>query len=224
MTWLGWTAVNITDVFWLNVSKSQPAPKMLRSGSCCSSTRMSPSFWNELTFGHSVYLVHAHAHLLDWVIRISNVFLHTLFIWLPFQENRRRAKEEISNMEEEMSLAEEQLRARRDEQEKKSNVGSLRLVGDHLSFFCLLITLGSLVTIVPWWPSFPIPSQDRNVLIYLPGCQSISSLFPPSPLLFPSLCSPSLTLHDELFSPLVPPDETKRNNIDSWLTPITAAI
>lgn len=45
---------------------------------------------------------------------------------LLFQENRRRAKEEISNMEEEMSLAEEQLRARRDEQEKKSNPGSVK--------------------------------------------------------------------------------------------------
>lgn len=166
-----------------------------------------------LTFDHSVYRVHAHTHLLYWVKHISNVFLCILFICLLFQENRRRAKEELSNMEEEMSLAEEQLRARRDEQEKKSNVGSLRLVSDHLSFFCLLITLG-----------FPIPSQDRNVLIYLPGCQSVSSLLPPSLLLFHSLYSTSLTLHDELFSPLVPPDETKRNNIDSWLTPITAAI
>lgn len=177
-----------------------------------------------LTFDHSVYLVHAHTHLLYWVKHISNVFLCILFIWLLFQENRRRAKEELSNMEEEMSLAEEQLRARREDQEKKSNVGSLRLVSVHLSFFCLLITLGSPITIVPRWPSFPIPSQDRNVLIYLPGCQSVSSLLPLSLLLFHSLYSTSLTLHDELFSPLVPPDETKRNNIDSWLTPITAAI
>lgn len=42
------------------------------------------------------------------------------------QENRRRAKEEISNMEEEMALAEEQLRARRDEQERKSSTGSVK--------------------------------------------------------------------------------------------------
>lgn len=48
------------------------------------------------------------------------------------QENRRRAREEISNMEEEMSMAEKQLRARREEQEKKSNLGSVRLVCDHL--------------------------------------------------------------------------------------------
>lgn len=42
------------------------------------------------------------------------------------QENRRRAKEEISNMEEEMSLAEQQLRARREEQEKRNTLGSSR--------------------------------------------------------------------------------------------------
>lgn len=44
----------------------------------------------------------------------------------PLQENRRRAKEEITNMEEEMSLAQEQLRSRREEQERKSNIGSVR--------------------------------------------------------------------------------------------------
>ena len=48
-----------------------------------------------------------------------SIYLSHLFVSL-FQENRRRAKEEISNMEEEMSMAEEQLRARREEQEKKS--------------------------------------------------------------------------------------------------------
>lgn len=50
----------------------------------------------------------------------------TLLTSLSFQENRRRAKEEISIMEEEMSLAQQQLRARRDEQERKSNLGSTR--------------------------------------------------------------------------------------------------
>lgn len=44
----------------------------------------------------------------------------------PPQENRRRAKEEITNMEEEMSLAQEQLRSRREEQDRKSNMGSVR--------------------------------------------------------------------------------------------------
>lgn len=47
-------------------------------------------------------------------------------VWFLLQENRRRAKAEISNMEEEMSLAEQQLRARREEQERKSNMGSVR--------------------------------------------------------------------------------------------------
>uniref|UniRef100_A0A674DE11 Pre-mRNA-splicing factor ATP-dependent RNA helicase PRP16 n=1 Tax=Salmo trutta TaxID=8032 RepID=A0A674DE11_SALTR len=40
-------------------------------------------------------------------------------------ENRRRAKEEITNMEEEMSLAEQQLRSRREDQDRKSNVAFL---------------------------------------------------------------------------------------------------
>lgn len=38
-------------------------------------------------------------------------------------------------MEEEMSMAQLQLRARREEQEKKSNLGSVRLVSDHRYFF-----------------------------------------------------------------------------------------
>ena len=43
------------------------------------------------------------------------------------QENRRRAKEEITNMEEEMSLAQQQLLSRREEQERKNcNTGSVR--------------------------------------------------------------------------------------------------
>lgn len=43
-----------------------------------------------------------------------------------FQENRRRAKEEITSMEEEMSLAQQQIRARKEEQERKNNFGSTR--------------------------------------------------------------------------------------------------
>lgn len=62
-----------------------------------------------------------------------------------------------------MSMAELQLRARREEQEKKSNLGSVRLVSDHLHFFYHLITPGSPLTIVPRWPSFPLHSRDRNV-------------------------------------------------------------
>lgn len=45
---------------------------------------------------------------------------------LLFQENRRRAKEDIINMEEEMSMAEEQLQARREEQDKKTNTGTVK--------------------------------------------------------------------------------------------------
>lgn len=58
---------------------------------------------------------------------------HLIFSRIPsssvcfaLQENRRRAKEEITNMEEEMSMAEEQLRARREEQEKKNSTGSVK--------------------------------------------------------------------------------------------------
>lgn len=47
-------------------------------------------------------------------------------VCVALQENRRRAKEEISNMEKEMVLAEEQLRTRREEQDKKSNIGSAK--------------------------------------------------------------------------------------------------
>lgn len=41
-----------------------------------------------------------------------------------------------------MSMAQQQLRARREEQEKKSNLGSVRSVSDHLYFFYHLITPG----------------------------------------------------------------------------------
>ncbi|TNN87585.1 Pre-mRNA-splicing factor ATP-dependent RNA helicase PRP16 [Liparis tanakae] len=42
------------------------------------------------------------------------------------KDNRRRAKEELTSMEQEMSMAEEQLRSRRDEQEKKSTTGTVK--------------------------------------------------------------------------------------------------
>ncbi len=71
-------------------------------------------------------LCHLYTHL--HYVKTVSVFLNTFLICLllPFQENRRRAKEEINNMEEEMSLAQEQLRARREEQERKSSAGSVR--------------------------------------------------------------------------------------------------
>lgn len=58
-------------------------------------------------------------------ISFLSVSLPHLFALL-FQENRRRAKEELTNMEEEMSMAEEQLRSRRDEQEKKTNTAIVK--------------------------------------------------------------------------------------------------
>lgn len=76
---------------------------------------------------------------------------------------------------------------------------------------------------VPRGSPFPYTveiNRTKNPLIYLPHRKFISLPL----LLSHSLYSTSLTLHDELLSPLVPADETKRNNIDSWLTPITAAI
>lgn len=48
-----------------------------------------------------------------------------------FQENRRRAKEEISNMEEEMSLAQQQILARKEEQDRKNNLGTVRYFSHH---------------------------------------------------------------------------------------------
>ena len=61
--------------------------------------------------------------------------LTPLFLSLSVQENRRRAKEEITNMEEEMSLAEQQLRSRREDQDRKSNVGSVRYTLIYLHLF-----------------------------------------------------------------------------------------
>ncbi|XP_028811972.1 pre-mRNA-splicing factor ATP-dependent RNA helicase PRP16 [Denticeps clupeoides] len=64
----------------------------------------------------------------EWLAELGPMFYSIKHAGRSRQENRRRAKEEISNMEEEMSLAEQQLRARKEEQERKSNVGSVRSI------------------------------------------------------------------------------------------------
>ncbi|KAK3562219.1 hypothetical protein QTP86_030548 [Hemibagrus guttatus] len=62
----------------------------------------------------------------EWLAELGPMFYSIKHAGKSRQENRRRAKEEISNMEEEMSLAEQQLRARREEQEKRNTLGSSR--------------------------------------------------------------------------------------------------
>ncbi|RXM34294.1 Pre-mRNA-splicing factor ATP-dependent RNA helicase PRP16 [Acipenser ruthenus] len=62
----------------------------------------------------------------EWLAELGPMFYSVKQANKSRQENRRRAKEEISAMEEEMSLAEQQLRSRREEQERKSNLGSVR--------------------------------------------------------------------------------------------------
>ncbi|KAA8595645.1 hypothetical protein FQN60_010936 [Etheostoma spectabile] len=64
----------------------------------------------------------------EWLAELGPMFYSIKHAGKSRQENRRRAKEEISNMEEEMSMAEEQLRARREEQEKKSITGTVKAV------------------------------------------------------------------------------------------------
>ncbi|MGH0115700.1 UNVERIFIED_CONTAM: hypothetical protein FKN15_046885 [Acipenser sinensis] len=64
----------------------------------------------------------------EWLAELGPMFYSIKQANKSRQENRRRAKEEISAMEEEMSLAEQQLRSRREEQERKSNLGSVRSV------------------------------------------------------------------------------------------------
>uniref|UniRef100_A0A3Q4H2R9 RNA helicase n=1 Tax=Neolamprologus brichardi TaxID=32507 RepID=A0A3Q4H2R9_NEOBR len=64
----------------------------------------------------------------EWLAELGPMFYSIKHAGKSRQENRRRAKEEITNMEEEMAMAEEQLRARREEQEKKNNAGSVRAV------------------------------------------------------------------------------------------------
>uniref|UniRef100_H3AYQ6 RNA helicase n=1 Tax=Latimeria chalumnae TaxID=7897 RepID=H3AYQ6_LATCH len=56
----------------------------------------------------------------EWLAELGPMFYSIKHAGKSRQENRRRAKEEISAMEEEMALAEEQLRARKEEQEKKN--------------------------------------------------------------------------------------------------------
>ncbi|KAJ8343832.1 hypothetical protein SKAU_G00311610 [Synaphobranchus kaupii] len=64
----------------------------------------------------------------EWLAELGPMFYSIKHAGKSRQENRRRAKEEITIMEEEMSLAQKQLRARRDEHERKSNLGSIRSV------------------------------------------------------------------------------------------------
>ncbi|XP_047666368.1 pre-mRNA-splicing factor ATP-dependent RNA helicase PRP16 isoform X1 [Tachysurus fulvidraco] len=64
----------------------------------------------------------------EWLAELGPMFYSIKHAGKSRQENRRRAKEEISNMEEEMSLAEQQLRARREEQEKRNTLGSTRSI------------------------------------------------------------------------------------------------
>ncbi|CAL8243662.1 unnamed protein product [Lota lota] len=64
----------------------------------------------------------------EWLAELGPMFYSIKHAGKSRGENRRRAKEEITIMEEEMSMAEEQLRSRREEQEKKSNTGSVRSV------------------------------------------------------------------------------------------------
>uniref|UniRef100_A0A8C6SY47 Pre-mRNA-splicing factor ATP-dependent RNA helicase PRP16 n=1 Tax=Neogobius melanostomus TaxID=47308 RepID=A0A8C6SY47_9GOBI len=62
----------------------------------------------------------------EWLAELGPMFYSIKHAGKSRQENRRRAKEEITNMEEEMAMAQQQMRARRDELERKSNVGSVR--------------------------------------------------------------------------------------------------
>uniref|UniRef100_A0A3Q2QDK7 Pre-mRNA-splicing factor ATP-dependent RNA helicase PRP16 n=1 Tax=Fundulus heteroclitus TaxID=8078 RepID=A0A3Q2QDK7_FUNHE len=64
----------------------------------------------------------------EWLAELGPMFYSVKQAGKSRQENRRRAKEELTNMEQEMMLAQEQLRARREEQEKKSNASSVRAV------------------------------------------------------------------------------------------------
>ncbi|XP_051553380.1 pre-mRNA-splicing factor ATP-dependent RNA helicase PRP16-like isoform X1 [Myxocyprinus asiaticus] len=66
----------------------------------------------------------------EWLAELGPMFYSIKHANKSRQENRRRAKEEVSNMEEEMSMAQEQIRARKEAQEKKSNLGSVRSLSD----------------------------------------------------------------------------------------------
>lgn len=60
-----------------------------------------------------------------------------------------------------MALAEEQLRSRREEQEKKNNAGSVRQVGSKSPLFGS--PHGPRPTIVPRGPHFPYAVKIRDV-------------------------------------------------------------
>ncbi|KAJ7986110.1 hypothetical protein DPEC_G00347400 [Dallia pectoralis] len=64
----------------------------------------------------------------EWLAELGPMFYSVKQAGKSRMENRRRAKEEITNMEEEMSLAQQQLRSRREDQDRKSNVSSVRAV------------------------------------------------------------------------------------------------
>uniref|UniRef100_A0A8C4SN17 Pre-mRNA-splicing factor ATP-dependent RNA helicase PRP16 n=1 Tax=Erpetoichthys calabaricus TaxID=27687 RepID=A0A8C4SN17_ERPCA len=64
----------------------------------------------------------------EWLAELGPMFYSVKQAGKTRQENRRRAKEEISAMEEEMSLAEQQLKARKEEQAKKNCLGSTRSI------------------------------------------------------------------------------------------------
>ncbi|XP_056268044.1 pre-mRNA-splicing factor ATP-dependent RNA helicase PRP16 isoform X2 [Pseudoliparis swirei] len=56
----------------------------------------------------------------EWLAELGPMFYSIKHAGKSRQDNRRRAKEELTSMEQEMSMAEEQLRSRREEQEKSS--------------------------------------------------------------------------------------------------------
>lgn len=64
----------------------------------------------------------------EWLAELGPMFYSIKHAGKSRGENRRRAKAELTNMEEEMSMAEKQLRSRREENDRKSNVSSVRAV------------------------------------------------------------------------------------------------
>ncbi|KAK7169839.1 hypothetical protein R3I94_000163 [Phoxinus phoxinus] len=64
----------------------------------------------------------------EWLAELGPMFYSIKHANKSRQENRRRAKEEITIMEEEMSLAQQQILARKEEQDRKNNLGSVRSI------------------------------------------------------------------------------------------------
>merc|ERR1719354_1062793 len=58
----------------------------------------------------------------EWLAEMGPMFYSIKHAGKSRTENKRRAKEEITIMEEEMSMAEEQIKARKEEQDKKNNM------------------------------------------------------------------------------------------------------